>query len=278
MRKFSFPSGHILLILGVVALMGVNATLLYQTQHKVKGEQKVAEEAAKPAEIALTILTAPACAECFNVQDLLSPLKSNAQVKVNSEKTIEYTADEGVALVQKYGITRVPTVIIQGNVDKVFDPASFIGNLGKKADDGALVVTNVPPPYTEVASGAVKGKFTLTYLTDKACKECYDPALHRRALGALGMKPTTERFVDRGEAEGQRLIAQYKIASAPTILLAGDLQEYPRFLQVWPSVGTAEKDNAYVFRSGQALMGAYHDLKTGKVVKPEPPKVEANSQ
>ena len=48
----------------------------------------------------------------------------------------------------------------------------MIQNLGKKADDGALVVTSVPPPYLDVASGAVKGKFSVTYLTDKNCKEC----------------------------------------------------------------------------------------------------------
>lgn len=255
--------------------MAVNAVLVYKTEHKIAAEKQQAEEATKPAEIELTVLSAPACAECFDVSALVTPLKSNAQIKVTAEKTLEYTSDEGSALIQKYGITRVPTLIVHGNTEKAFDEASFTQNLGKKAEDGALVVMSVPAPYIDVASGSVKGTFTVTYITDKGCKECYDPTMHRAALVGLAMKATGEKFVDRTDTEGKQLVAQYKIESTPTIILTGELGEYPRFQQIWPTVGTVEKDGAHVFRLGQQYMGTYHNLKTGKLVIPEPPKAPA---
>src|SRR3989338_1544021 len=170
--------GHIILFVAVGALLLTNAYLLYGTQQKVSKEKKEAEEAAKPAELQLTILGAAECKECFDISMLINPLKGNEKVQVTGETTIEYTSDEGVKLIEKYGIVHVPTVLVAGQTDKAFDVASFLQNIGKKADDGVLVVTNVPAPYVDVLSGAVKGAFTATYLTDTGCKECYDPQLH----------------------------------------------------------------------------------------------------
>ena len=266
---------HLIIFIVVGAVMAVNAVLVYKTDNKISAEKKAVEEAAKPAAIELTVLSAPACVECFDIQAMVTPLKNNEKIKVNSEKTVEYTSDEGVALIAKYGITRVPTLVVQGNTEKAFDEASFIQNLGKKAEDGALIVMSVPAPYIDVPSGAVKGTFSVTYITDKGCKECYDPTMHRAALSGLAMKSTGEKFVDRGDTEGRTLIARYKIESIPTIVITGDLAAYPRFQQVWPTVGTVEKDGAYIFRIGQQYMGKYHDLKTGKVITPEPPKAAA---
>lgn len=272
MKFFPRNIGHLILIIAVVGLMAVNATLLYRTQDKVSDEKQAAEEAAKPAEIQLTILSAPDCTECYDIATLVGPLKAGDKVQVTKEETVQYTSTEGAALLQKYGITRVPTVLVQGETDKAFDTASFLQNIGKKGEDGTLVVTNTLAPYLDVASGKIEGTFTVTFLTDKGCKECYDPAVHRQALAGLAMKPSEEKFVDRADADGKALIAKYQIDSAPTILLSGDLNAYPRFGQVWPSVGTVEKDGTHIFRSGQAVMGVYHDLNTGKIVKPKAPE------
>ncbi len=274
-KFFKFNLVHLIIFIVVGAVMVVNAVLAYKTQYKITAEKKEAEEAAKPAEIELTVLSAPECVSCFDISALITPLKSNDKIKVNSEKTVVYTSDEGVALIQKYGVLRVPTLIVMGNTEKAFDEQSFIQNLGKKAEDGALVIMNMPAPYIDVASGEIKGAFSVTYITDKGCSECYDPAMHRQALAGLAMKATTEKFVDRADGEGRTLVAQYKIESVPTILLTGDLTAYPRFQEVWQTVGTVEKDGSYVFRSGVQYMGKYHNLKTGKIITPEPPKTDA---
>lgn len=264
-------AAHVALFVIIAGLMGVNATLLYRADRKVQNEKRAIEEAAKPAELEITVLSVPSCPECVDMNDLLTPLKNTDKVQIRKEETVEYTSDKGAELVKKYGVIRVPTLLVTGDTTKLFDVASFVQNLGTQAEDGTLVITNVPAPYVDVASGAVKGKFTATYITDKACKDCYDPVLHRRALAGLAMKPAEEKFSDRADAEGRRLISRYSITSVPTVILTGDLGEYPRFAQVWPTVGTVAKDGTHVFSQGQELMGVYHDLKTGKVVKPKVP-------
>ena len=72
--------------------MSVNAVLLYRTKLNVESDKKIAEEAAKPAEIEITVLAAPACAQCYDVNVIMAPLKSNARVKITSEKNVEYTS------------------------------------------------------------------------------------------------------------------------------------------------------------------------------------------
>lgn len=269
--------GHIAIFAVVVGVMIANAAVLYRTQSKVAREKSTAEEAAKPAQLEITLLTAADCKECFSVGNMIATIKSNPAMEIVKEESVEYTSDAGVELVQKYGITRVPTILIRGEVDKAFDEPSFVENIGKRAEDDTLVVLNVPAPYVELPSGAVKGVFSATYLSDSSCAECYDVKIHRGALQNLAMYPAQEKFLDRAQSEGQRIISEYKIDSLPTLLVAGDLALYPQFAQVWPSVGTVEKDGTHVFRAGQPLMGAYKDLKTGKVVKPEPPVAEAPS-
>ncbi len=272
MKKINISlAGHTILFLVVGGLMGVNATLLYRENHTVKVQKQAAIEEAKPAELDITVLSAPTCTECVDMNDLLTPLRKTEKVHIRTEETIEYTSDKGAELIKKYNVTRVPTILVKGDTAKLFDVASFVQNLGTQAEDGTLVITNVPAPYVEVASGAVKGAFTATYLSDKACKTCYDPILHRRALAGLAMKPAVEKFADKNDATGEALIAKYHIISTPTLVLRGDLSAYPRFAQVWPTVGTVEKDGAYVFRQGQEFMGPYHDLKTGKTVTPKTP-------
>ena len=277
MRIPKFNITHAVLFIVVAGLMVTNAILLYYAQHKVQTEKQAAEEAAKPAAIEVVVISAADCKECVDIENLIAPLKNNPKVNIIKEQTVDYATEEGKVLVQKYNLTRVPSLLLRGQTIKVFDPASFTQNLGKQDPDGTLVITNVPPPFMDLSSRKVTGLFSATYLTDKSCKECYATESHRQALAGLGMKPAQEIFVDRAEAAGQALIGKYAIKSAPTIVLTGDLAVYAQFNQVWSQVGTVEKDGAHVFRAGQALMGAYQDLVTGKIVKPKPPEPAANA-
>lgn len=265
---------HVLLVLAVLSIIAFNGFLLY----RVKGgqgfwsENKNTAVSESLAEINLTVISAEDCKECFNTSKLLSTIRESDKVKVVKDNTYDKNSRKGKKLIEQYGITRLPVVLISGNVEKIFDTASFTQNLGKQAGDGTLVMTNIPPPYLDLATGNVKGKFTAIYLTDKSCAECYDTALHRQALEGLLMIPAEEKFYDRAEEEGKRLIDTYKIIAAPTLLLQGELDAFPQLQQVWPTVGTIETDGTYVFRSGLQQMGDYLDLKTNKLVKQELPK------
>lgn len=263
---------HIFLFAGVIAIIAVNALLLHRTQNS---STAVEQEGDEPAEIELIILSTPDCQECFDVAQLVEPLKVTDEIKITKEKSYEYDSWRGKRVVEQYGITQVPTLLVRGDTEDMFDPVSFEQNLGTIAEDGTLVVTQIPAPYVEVATGQVKGRFTVTYLTDKNCTECYDHTLHQRALEALVMSPAEEVVVDRADEQGQELIERYSIQSTPTILMQGEFEVYPQLQQVWPTVGTIEEDGTYIFREiGQQFMGPYYDLKTEKVITPALPPIQ----
>ncbi|MBI4135492.1 hypothetical protein HY477_02045 [Candidatus Uhrbacteria bacterium] len=262
--------GHIAIFSVVGAVMIVNAVLLAQMNGKVKTERKAAEEAARPVELQLVKINDSNCAACFNTENIVASIKNVPGLAVTAEENLEYTSDQGAELLKKYAVDRVPALLLRGELDRAFEKVPALATLGTRESDGTLVVANIPPPYVEVASGQVKGSFTVTYLTDVSCTECYDVKSHRNALAGLAMAPSEEKTLDVKDAAGRTLVAKYNIASVPTILLTGDLGEYAQLAQVWPQVGTTEQDGTYVFRAGQALMGVYKDLKTGKVVTPEP--------
>ena len=219
----------------------------------------------------ITFITAPDCEECFDARVMIDPLEQSGQVKIARQDAVEYTSAQGRELLEKYAINNVPTLLIRGQTESVFDSASFTQYLGTVEGDGTLVVRKVPPPYKDLASGAVRGKFSVTYIADKTCAECYDAALHRRALDSLLMNPAAEKFVDRGDPEGAELIRNYSIKTLPTIVMTGELDLYPQLAQVWSTVGTIENDGAYIFRHGQELVGKYLDLTSGQVVEPAVP-------
>lgn len=263
--------GFLLALLVVSGLLAANASILWSTQTRVTAEQRTATEAAKPVEASVTVLTAPTCTTCYNVERLTAALRSNSRVKVTKEESVNYESAEGKALVTSSKISRVPAVVIRGAIPKLLTVAEFLKSFGQASGDGtSFVASNLPAPYLEIESGKIRGNFTATLLTDTQCQECYNPALHRSALSGIGLTPSEERTVDRADAEGKKLIEQYAVESTPTLLLSGDLGVYQTLQQVWPSVGTIEADGTYVFRQGQPQMGSYYDLKTKKVVKAEP--------
>lgn len=260
---------RVLIGLAVLAVIGINGFLYYRIKIK-PGKDATAGAAAGTPTIELTLITAKNCAECFDLAQMIQPLKGNAEFSISKEETVDYESRAGKKLVKKYELEKIPAILVRGNVESVFDLASFLKNLGKQAEDGTLIVTNIPPPYVELGSGEVKGKFKAIYLTYKECADCYDPQLHRQALAALVMKPSEEEFLDFSDPLAQELVSKYAITSLPTLLLQGELNLYQQLAEVWPTVGTQEEDGTYVFRQGQELMGAYYDLNSKSVVKPEP--------
>ena len=256
------------MVFAAALFLAVNSFFLVNWQKEIKITKLEAEEAARPAEIKITALTASDCPECFNLDSLLAALKKNSQLNIIEERTIDYNSEEGSSLTVKYNFAKLPALIIEGETEKALNNAAFLNNFGKMSQ-GVFILDKLPPPYLEKATGLVRGRYTLTYLTDNSCSECYDVTLHGRILEqGLSARPFEQRTVDRSSSDGRKLLADYLIEKLPTIILTGDMAEYQTLSQAWPQVGTVEEDGTYVFRATE-VMGTYFDLKTGKVVTAE---------
>jgi hypothetical protein len=216
------------------------------------------------AKLRITVITKKDCADCWDVNLFLDALRDN-NIKEEGLETIYIDDASTQNIVDKYKITKIPTVLISGELDKNANLAAAWPSLGEVID-GVFVFREILPPYVDLATGQIKGKFSVTYLTDQSCAECYNYQDHEQVLKNFGMKASESKTVDVSTDEGKALVEKYAIEGAPTIILTGELSEYQYLNQVWPLVGKTADDGAYVFTKLEE-MGSYKNIKTGKVVE-----------
>ena len=217
--------------------------------------------------VSATILTKADCTQCTDLTATLLQLKKSGVV-VAAEQAVPSSSAEGLALLAKYHITAVPTLIFSADAAEYDVIKSVWTTMGSVESDGMLVLRHVFPPYYALNESRIRGLVDLTYVTDSSCPSCYNASLHRTILqNSFGVQFKTEKTVDITSAAGQQLKSQYKLLQVPTILMSGDTLVYPGLAKAWIDVGSIEPDGTWVFRHDDLLSGiAYHDLASGKIV------------
>ncbi|NCN07565.1 hypothetical protein GW933_02615 [Candidatus Falkowbacteria bacterium] len=271
-RGLAYGLGGALVIIIVVLLIVFGGKIKDKLTGKSGAEVNNTGTSQDAPKLRITVVTSKNCeGKCFDINLFLDALKQNGIEELGTE-TINIEDKQGQDLVNKYGIEKVPTVLISGELDKNPQLAQAWSALGEVIDN-VFVFRKLIPPYIEVSTGNLRGNFSLVYLTDEACSGCYDVKLHDTALGNLGLATTDAKSVDVSSDEGKDLIKQYNISSAPTILLSGDLSEYTGLQQIWPQVGSISDDGTYVFTKLDE-MGSYMNLETGKIIEVQPPTTD----
>lgn len=254
---------YLVLGIGAIVFLLANNVLAFSVAQAVRGEVDPF------GSVEITLLTTPECPDCFDLAPLRDYLEQNG-VSSDQIKEVAYNSSAGKKLVKSHQITSVPTAIIPGSITDLEFMAGVVENLGQ-VNNGAFVITELQPPFVDIASGNIIGRFDMTVLADATCTECYDPALHDQVLERLAMKPFNKTTIDIGSEEGKALLESYVITTVPTILLRGDLERYSTLQDVWTSVGTIESDGTYILRQGVQNMGAYKRLSDGMVIQPTQP-------
>ena len=260
--KIKFP----LLVVALSVVVGV--TLL--TLARIEASKKITEaaEKARPAELRIEILYDDKCLDCFSTDQFVSAIKQQ-NVNVIIEAQFARGTQEADALIAKYKITKIPAVVLRGEIskdEKFYQGLSQIGRI----EENVFVLDNIPGIYIDLATGQTRGLVTLTLISDKSCANCHDVTGHLKVLPTYGVPVNGAKVVDRADSAGASLISKYGIKLLPTFVLEGDVDLYNALKQVWSQVGTVEKDGTLVFRDGVTSMGVYKDLSTGKIVEPPP--------
>jgi hypothetical protein len=102
-------------------------------------------------------LTDSSCTECYDVKKHDLAL-SNLGINTANAKIIEVSSDEGKQLIDKYQITKVPTVMISGELDAYTVFKSTWGDVGFVADDGTHIFTELDlmgDSYKDLSSGKI---------------------------------------------------------------------------------------------------------------------------
>lgn len=280
MKNINNLNNYLWAAIGVALL--VNIAVLFQSTAVAKDKVAAAEELARPANISFISIKDSSCADCAGLEPYTTTIRK-MKVNITGERTIESGSDEGKKFIADFGIKRVPTLIIQGELDRATDLGKLLPLIGKIEKDTFVLTTpdaSAPlAPYVDLATGQVKGRVGLILISDKSCKECPNAEVFRQAVAGAGIiNPEDKGLVDIADAEGKKLVNKYKITSVPTFILTGEVGEYTALVKDWSKLGTVEKDGAYVFRELKIFQGlTYYDLKTNAVVKPEASKTPAAS-
>jgi len=263
-KKVKFIKG---LIIGVIVAVVILVIVLIIVLPKILGSGSGPATVKNPAKLKVTVITKKDCAGCWDVNLLLDAIKQG-NVKITDTKTLYIDDASTKKVLDQYKITKVPTILVSGELDKDPSMKQLWTALGEMVDK-TFVFRQVIPPYIEVATGQLKGAITLTYLTDNSCKECYSVHLHDNALKNLAIVPGTTKTIDISSNEGKSLVNKYAIKAVPTILISGEVGEYKNLTGIWSQVGTVASDGTYVLTKAE-LMGTYKDLSKNKIVTPPP--------
>lgn len=246
----------------VVALASVTIGALTSAKTLAVVERKVAEaqEQARPSEVQLIRITAPDCADCFPLESAVTNLKQQA-VTVTEEKALLYTEEVAQSLIRELEITRVPTYVLTGEVNKE-NLQDFVTANGKVAND-KFVFTNVTPLYIDPATQKTIGGVRVTVVTDTLCTDCIDVTQFIEGNKKAGVNITAEEKVEWNSAEGQNLIDQYNITKLPTLVFSSDMGAYEAIRNSWTRAGTVEDDGSYILRN---LAPPYRDVEKDRIV------------
>lgn len=255
-------------VLGVIMMLG--ALLIWNARSTITLKVAEKQEAEKPAEIELTLITPTACDACVDGALLVEAIQKQ-NVRVLGSETFTADSAEGLTLIETYGITRAPAVLVRGEFEKENVREAFSALGGEKNEDGTLVLQVTQPVYVDLTTNEVVGLVDVTYLTDSRCTECYNPTQHKTILeNNFGVQFQSERSVDATSTEGRALLSQYAITQIPTVLLSSQALSYDRLTTAWQQVGSVEEDGTYIFRQNEALGSVvYKDLETGETIRPE---------
>jgi len=217
--------------------------------------------------VVLTYLKKEDCEKCFDLTPLINQL-TGLGLKFKEQKSITIDSEEGKDLLDKYSIKKVPAIIMDSEAGAYTAVVDGWARLGSIENDGHFVMREISPPYYSVEDGKIRGLVSMTVVVDKACDECYDPnEFHKPILQRMGVAFGEEKEIDVSSVEGQSLINKYSIEKVPTIVLKGDVEEYPVLVNAWKGVGTKEADGTYVFRKVEIARQTYVNLSNNEIIK-----------
>ncbi|MBI5225274.1 hypothetical protein HY989_05380 [Candidatus Micrarchaeota archaeon] len=215
-------------------------------------------------------LSVPECPDCFAIDAFAYVLQENG-AKVNQQK-FTYSSEEGKKLLKQFNITKVPTIIISGDVDKVKDLEALLIKAGEKFGS-QYVLKDIAPPYLDLTTGKVVGKVDFTTIYEPGCVACkhstvpiYGDALNSSQLAeylkqVYGIVANSDKEFTAQSKEGSELIQKYSITMLPAIIVSKDIETYPEFATAFKRIGTIESDGNYILRN---LNPPFYNLTSGK--------------
>ena len=245
-----------------VALAVTIAGALFSTKTLAVINKNIAtaKEVARPANIKIVKITTPNCKDCFNVDDAVAGFRK-LNIAVEEEKILTVDSEEADASIKQFGIKKVPTYLVTGEITKN-SLENFVKSNGE-IKDNTFIFTKLSPVFIDTETGQEMGRVTATLITDSSCSQCVDPKLIVENFRKAGVKVKDLKELAWNSLGGQNIIYQYKITKVPTFIFSPEFDLYDTVKTSWPNFGTIENDKTYIARN---LPLPYRDLSKGQII------------
>lgn len=254
LNKIFYPLLLILIIFSIA-----NAVIISDINAGVTNRISLKAEESRPANIAVIKLSVSGCPDCFDADNTLSAL-SQYNINITDERSVDISSDEGRQMIEKYGIKKVPALIVSGEINKssIKDALAQYGEL--KAD--AVVYAASKPVYLDIDSGRIVGRVNATMIKDASCGECVNVSSVMNQIRQYGVSIENENALDASDTQAKTLIEKYKIEIIPTMLLSSDIEAYSDLITALRQIGTIEPDGTYILR---AFSPPYRNLSSNEI-------------
>lgn len=214
--------------------------------------------------ITATFIDDPRCLKCVALS--LAPIET-AGIKIYRKNRVDYDSQPGRELIEKFKITRVPSLILSSDYEAYENLRIELLKIGTEAEDGTYIFRDYNPPFRNLETDEIEGYVSFIYIDDMDCPGCYEPETHRRAMENRGVNPVSESVYDVNSIIGKEYIEKYGIDKIPTAIISPEIGTYPSVATILEQIFSEEKDGWFVFRKFDALPTAnYRDLETGEIV------------
>jgi len=258
-KMFDFTSTNVMIALAVllIVVLGANGYLSGMFNPSSSSQQ---QQAQPPATLQLITITKESCTLCFDISTFSSGISQLDGVNVTAEKSIDISSSEAEALISKYDIQKIPTVVITGQINDSRLSAVW-QQIGEVKND-AVIVSEVPPPYFDITTSKVIGLVTFTAITDSTCADCSKVDDMITSFGTAGIVFSENTTLDYSAKEAKTLVSKYNITKLPVIIFSDDLGVYSIINSSWKNLGTIASDGAYVLTE---TTPPFKNISTGKV-------------
>ena len=152
-------------ILVVVAL--INVAVLTGISLSIGQKAAMQKAVAEPAKIDIVEISTN-CSNCSTDDNTITSIK-NQNVNA-SQRNIDLSSPEAASLISRYRISKLPALIITGEINKTSSLSNFWSQLGKTSSDAVIVEAQLP--YYSVNESRIVGLVTLRRLVDSSCTKC----------------------------------------------------------------------------------------------------------
>ena len=108
--------------------------------------------------ITMTVLSDNSCSKCYDPNKFHKPILQRMGVLFDKENKVDISTDEGKALISKYSIEKVPTILLTGDVDVYPVLISAWQGVGDADKDGTYVFRRVDvavQPYKDLKTNQI---------------------------------------------------------------------------------------------------------------------------